>query len=176
MSNLKAEILDFLQQEPESSKSAVRRAVSAKSSRVGSALEELEEAGRIENRGNRYRHRWIVVEDSGSSLGEPPEALSAAFPAEVADVEVAYWATPSQAARILDTTTRTLSRWEDRGLPSARDGQELRYPTPHVVLWRTWWGIAKSENDGSRPTQLSIELALSRERTSRLEEWGESEI
>lgn len=176
MSGLRSEILDFLQEEPGASKSAIRRAVSANLSRVGDVLEKLETDGRAENRGNRYRHRWHVVAPSGSVLGDPPEALSDAFPAEVADVEVACWATPQRTAELLDTTTRTLQRWTDRGLPVAREGQEVRHPIPHAVLWWVWWEIAKSENNGNDVTEMSIELALSRERTSRLESWGESRI
>lgn len=170
MDDLKRRILDFIRENPGSSTAAVRRAVSAKHSRVSEALSELEESGRARNSGNRNRHRWELADELVPGLGTTPGELPDAFPEEIAGVRVAAWIPPQEAAACLGTTTRTLSRWENRGLPAAREGQDVRYPFPHAVVWAVWYGVEK-QKDG--PTELSIELALSKERTDQLEKYGE---
>lgn len=169
--DLKREILDFLNRRPGSSTSAVRRAVPGRASRVRAALEELEEAGEVRNAGNGRAHAWRRCGASERAFGEAPEQLPDVFPDVVGGLKVHLWATPAETAAALSTTPRTVRRWEDRGLPSAGSGGSKRYPFPQTAIWRAEFEIKKGREKGR--TDLSIELAVARDRLFQIRQFGE---
>lgn len=85
----------------------------------------------------------------------------AGFPDEIAGVPVAGWSSPQATAAVLSTTSRTLQRWERKGLPSAGSGREKLYPWPHALVWARFYRREKAEG-GSGVSRLEIAVALGR--------------
>lgn len=161
MSELRDRVLEFLRENPGSTTTSVRQAVSGSSSRVRSALAELEKAGEIANRGNGRGHAWRPAERRYSPFDVPKEHLPESAPEVLEGVPVACWMTPTAAAECFNTTPRTIGRWEGKGLPSFGDGRTKVLPMPHAMWWTIEFSIAK-EQAGNGVTRLPLGMAMSR--------------
>lgn len=169
---LRADVLAFVRQEPGATTTAVRRAMDVRSTAVTDALEALEEAGEIENRGNGRAHAWHPTGRSGNEVFTWSSEASERLPEAVGGIRVAAWTAPRWTAELLDTSPRTLARWERKGLPAFGQGSRKRHPWPHARIWATEYESEKQRTT-RRQSRLEIEVALARDRVYQLEEYGE---
>lgn len=167
---LKDEILAFLAERPGATTTAVRKGVSGSASRIAAALEELEDAGEIENGGNGRGNAWRVSERDANGFLLSPEEVGASYPREIAGVAVRGWTPPQRTALALGTTTRTLARWGRRGLPSRGDGRAKLFPWPHCLCWASEFRLKTRRSRGDEPTTLELSVALARDHAFRAEQ------
>lgn len=167
---LKDEILAVLAERPGASTTAVRREISARSSAVSDALEELEAEGEVRNEGNGRSHAWHATAAPGNGFLLSPAEVGAEYPREIGGVEITGWTPPQRTALALGTTTRTLARWERRGLPSRGDGRAKLFPWPHCLCWASEFRIETRRSRGDEPTTLELSVALARDHAFRVEQ------
>lgn len=75
---------------------------------------------------------WARMEPSGVSVEE---------------IRAAFVTTPDDTAAICEVSTRTLTRWEKRGLPAIGRGHGKRYCWPHTCWWLGAWEARQRMGD-----------------------------